>query len=125
MSIQCIRIADLWCDAVIGIHEEEKIRTQPLGLDVSLHFDASQAIASDVIGDTIDYFTLATAIKARVEANRHELIEGLLDALLDLVMADSRIMDVEISIRKPEALASLGAVVSLSGQRQRSGAAAA
>lgn len=120
MTIQRIEIADLWCHAVIGIHDAEKNQTQPLGINLTLSFDASRAVASDTIADTVDYFTLAMQVKSCVEANHHELIEGLLEAVLDVIMLDNRILTAEVSICKPEALkAAFGAMVSLHSMRRR------
>ncbi len=86
-----------------GVFDSEKRDGQTFVVDVALEADLSDAAASDALGDTVDYGTLAQRLSDEVRTTRFDLIERLAGHLLDVVMADPMVQAAEVRIAKPEA----------------------
>ena len=86
-----------------GVFEEERRHGQTFVVDVTLERDLSAPAASDELGDTVDYGTLAQQISAAVTSTRFDLIEALAGHLADLALSDPTVDAVEIRVAKPEA----------------------
>ncbi len=72
-----IHLRDLRVRAVVGIHPWEREKPQDLVINLTLYGDLERAAASDEIGDTVHYGTLARAVVAHVQTAGHRLIETL------------------------------------------------
>ena len=116
---QSIEISELWCEAIIGIYPHEREQKQPLGISAQLTIDASAAIAEDSIARTLDYEAIAIALKEHTEQHHYQLLETLLAKLLELLQSHTSIISAQLTIRKPQALAHLGATVAISGGFKR------
>jgi 7,8-dihydroneopterin aldolase/epimerase/oxygenase len=86
-----------------GVFDFEKRDGQTFVIDVVLEADLSAAAASDELGDTIDYGTLAQRLASEVASTRFDLIERLAGHLLDVVLTDPLVQAARIRIAKPEA----------------------
>lgn len=98
-------------DCVIGIIPEERIKGQPVSLDIELDVNFSAAAGSDQISDTINYAEVGEALKALAIEKEYQLVERFAWEGSELVMdMDRRIERVQITIRKPNAVAAAEAV---------------
>lgn len=86
-----------------GVFAEEQEKGQRFIVDVELSLDLSDAVSSDDLAATVHYGDLALAIHDRVKEERWDLIERVAGRVADLVLADSRVQGVEVTIHKPEA----------------------
>ena len=86
-----------------GVFEEERRYGQTFVVDVTLERDLSAPAASDALGDTVDYGTLAQRVAEAVETTRFDLIEALAGHIADLALSDPSVEVVEVRIAKPEA----------------------
>ena len=86
-----------------GVYEEEKRHGQPFVVDVTLERDLSAAAASDSLGETVDYGTLAQQVADAVATTRFDLIEALAGHIADLALTDPSVAAVEVRVCKPEA----------------------
>lgn len=104
MPLATIMIVDLSLRTVIGDNEWERDVKQDVLINLSFTFDASRAVASDALADTINYKQLKRKIIADVEHSRYRLIEKLATRILALVMEDSRVTSATVRVDKPQAL---------------------
>lgn len=72
-----IHLRDLRVRAILGIHPWEREKPQDLVINLTLFGDLERAAASDEIGDTVHYGTLARAVAAHAQSAGHRLIETL------------------------------------------------
>ena len=86
-----------------GVELEERLEPQPFEVDVILRGGLSRPAASDDLADTIDYSAVFVTVQQVVEGQSFRLIEALAGAIADAVLADPRIGDVEVRVRKPKA----------------------
>jgi dihydroneopterin aldolase len=86
-----------------GVLAHERRDGQPFVVDVVARTNLAAAGASDALTDTVDYGVLARDVVAAVERDPVDLIETVAVRIADLVLADARIHEVEVTVHKPEA----------------------
>jgi FolB domain-containing protein len=106
--LDIITLRDLVVRCVIGVNPDEKIRSQPLRLDIRLYLDASSAGLSGALARTIDYSLVAKQIAFILSSSRFRLLESAAEALAACLLTPAAghvpIEAVDIEISKPEAL---------------------
>ena len=96
-----IEILDMRVTGLHGVLPEEQARAQPFSVDVVAWLDMSAAQESDDLADTVDYGALAHAAAEVVSGRSYKLLETLAGRLASaLLVSDSRLDAVEVSIRK-------------------------
>jgi dihydroneopterin aldolase len=109
-----IELRGLQLVGICGALPEERVRAQPLEVDLDVEADLAAAGGSDVLADTIDYGALCDAVAAVVEGGEPQLLEHLADRIASAVLAvDARATAVTVAVRKlrppvPHALATSG-----------------
>ncbi|MEX0768640.1 MAG: dihydroneopterin aldolase [Microthrixaceae bacterium] len=103
---------------IVGVLPEERVRAQPLQIDLDLYLDLSAAGMSDALLDTVDYGAVCESIDRTVQTAQPELLERLATQLAAAVFeVDTRIESLEISVAKlrppvPQDLATSGVQIS-------------
>jgi dihydroneopterin aldolase len=95
-----IAITGLRAVGTHGVLPEEQERAQPFEVDLVLDVDVSRAAASDDLGDTVDYGTLAERVAAVVATEHHRLLERLATRIAELAKSDPRVDTVTVTVRK-------------------------
>lgn len=99
-----IRIKNLRLRAVIGLNDWERDVHQDLIINIELAFDGEKAGQSDDIADTVDYKAMKQRIRSEVESSHYKLLEALATHILDIVMAEERVLRASVEVDKPHAL---------------------
>ena len=103
---------------IIGDLPEERRREQVLFVDAELELDLGPAAASDCLADSVDYVSLASAIRASLRAAKCRLIERAASIALDECMREPRVMSAKVSVVKMGAVQGLrSAAVEMSRSR--------
>jgi FolB domain-containing protein len=113
-----IRIEDLHVRAIIATNDWERKEKQDVLINITIHFDAGRAAASDDIKDTLDYKTIAKNIIAFVEGSQFFLLERLVDQILRKVMDHDMVQKAKVRADKPQALR-FAKTVSVEMRRER------
>lgn len=95
-----ILIRDLRVLARCGALPEERDRPQPFDIDLDVVTDTSRAARTDDLADTIDYGELTAAVVERVSAGHVTLLERLASVIADVALADDRVREVTVEVRK-------------------------
>jgi 7,8-dihydroneopterin aldolase/epimerase/oxygenase len=114
-----IEIAGIRAFGRHGANAGEKDVPQPFDVDVSLELDLSTARRSDALADTLDYGALHAAIVRIVGERSYDLLERLGDEVLDVLLADARVVRASVRIAKPALLAGATPAVTVRGERER------
>ena len=121
-----IAIDGLRVDCVVGIHPHERHRVQPLEVDVRMAVDTRRAGAAERLALTVDYAATARQIAFVLRSCRFFMLEAAARAIARLLLAPPgpgegrpRVQEVQLTLRKPYALAGHG-VPSLSVVREAS-----
>ncbi|KPQ26945.1 MAG: D-erythro-7,8-dihydroneopterin triphosphate epimerase [Marinobacter excellens HL-55] len=99
-----VRIKHLLLRAYIGIKEEEINNQQDVVINVTLRYDASEAINQNEISAALNYRTITKQIIAHVDGNRFALLERLTHEVLAIVMDHRAVQWAQVEIDKPHAL---------------------
>lgn len=99
-----IFIEKIKVDTIIGVYPTEREVKQPLIIDVEMSYDTSQAIASDNIKYALDYHQICKDIHEFVGKSSYQLIETLAEAIANKILENDNVIDVKITLSKPNAL---------------------
>ncbi|HEX4822467.1 MAG TPA: dihydroneopterin aldolase [Acidimicrobiales bacterium] len=96
-----------------GVLREEQSRAQPLEVDLDVGLDLRKAGESDALEETIDYGVLCAMVERIITTERFTLLERLAERITEVSLADERVDEVTVSVRKlrppvPQQLATSG-----------------
>lgn len=97
-------------ETVIGIHDDELHRPQPLVIDLQAGQPRARACSTDQIGDTIDYGAVCARLDALMLDHGVQLLEALAERIAQLLLTDFRASWVRVRIVKPRKFAHVAAV---------------
>jgi dihydroneopterin aldolase len=95
-----IELRGLRALGICGALPEEQVRAQPIEVDLDVVADLGAACASDDLDDTVDYGALASDVERVIVSERFTLLERLAQRLADVVLADERVVEVTVAVRK-------------------------
>lgn len=105
-----------------GADPGERLRRQPIEIDVTAEMDLRAADASDDLAETLDYAALQKRFVRIVSTTSHALLERLASDLLDALFLDHRVASAKITLSKPEILDGATPSVTLDRRNPRYGA---
>jgi dihydroneopterin aldolase len=97
-------------ETVIGIHETELHRPQPLAIDVHAGLVRSHACDTDRIGDTIDYGAVCERLRALMADHKIQLLEAFAETIADIVIREFGAHWVRVKVVKPKKFSDVSAV---------------
>ncbi|NBV77284.1 dihydroneopterin aldolase [bacterium] len=89
-----------------GVMSHERKLEQEFVFDIRASFDASRSAVSDRLADTINYVDFRNIVQEVVASGPHYFIEKIPQLVIDRIFEDARILDAEVTIRKPSILPS-------------------
>lgn len=96
-----IELRGLRVVGICGALPEERVRPQPLEIDLDVVADLAPSGASDALEDTVDYGALCDAVADVVRTGTPQLLEHLAALIADAVLGvDDRIGSVVVAVRK-------------------------
>ena len=105
-----MRLSDLQITTIIGLLPAERLRPQPLILELELELDLTQAALTSDLSYTVDYSQLVAEVSFIVQAGRFKLIESAALALCHYLITPPvgkpiAVAAARVTLSKPEALA--------------------
>jgi dihydroneopterin aldolase len=89
-------------ETVIGIHDNELHRRQPIVIDLQAGVPRVAACDSDRIGDTIDYSLVRDRLRLLLKEHRLKLLEAFAQAVADMLIGDFGAAWVRVRVAKPK-----------------------
>jgi len=99
-----IHIKNLRLRTYIGFNEEEKIKKQDVVINLTIEYDAAQAMQSDKVDDAYNYKILTKKVINLVESRQFNLLEKMASEILALIKQTEAVVAAQITIDKPHAL---------------------
>ncbi|NES81338.1 MAG: dihydroneopterin aldolase [Moorea sp. SIO2B7] len=97
-------IKNLLVYSILGINPDERVKRQPIVINLVLETDIKKAATSDKIEDAVNYSKLSELIITHVEASSDLLIEKLITDIARLIFAEFlTVQKATIRIEKPSA----------------------
>ncbi len=97
-------------ETVIGIHESELHRPQPLVIDVQAGLARARACDTDRIGDTIDYGVVCERLRRLLLEHRVQLLEAFAESIADILIGEFGARWVRVRVVKPRKFSDVQAV---------------
>lgn len=85
-----------------GVSDAERQHEQEFVLDIAIEFDTREAAKSDLLADTVDYNHFRDSAHKIVGGQSFHLIEKVADVVAQKILADRRIREVSVTIRKTQ-----------------------
>lgn len=115
-----IFLRGLRLEALIGVYPHERLRPQPLLVDLELTVAHSRACFSDELDDAVDYGQVVQLLRRLAAENRCLLLEAFAQQVAETLLATAAICAVTLTVSKPGIFAEADAVgVSIHRQRRR------
>jgi len=109
-ALDLIFIEGLTGQTVIGIHESELHRPQPLVIDLVAGVPRARACDTDRIGDTIDYGVVRERLHRLLVEHRLQLLESFAEAIATILIAEFGAAWVRVKVVKPKKFPDVDAV---------------
>ncbi|MDM0103510.1 dihydroneopterin aldolase [Variovorax sp. J22R24] len=97
-------------DTVIGIHETELHRAQPLVIDVHAGLARARACDTDRIADTIDYGAVCERLRGLMADHKLQLLEAFAETIAEIVIREFGAAWVRVKVAKPRKFGDVTAV---------------
>lgn len=97
-------------ETVIGIHETELHRPQPVRVDLQAGLPRSRACDTDVIGDTIDYGVVRERLHRLFAEHEIKLLEAFAERIAQILVLEFGAHWVQIKVTKPRKFADVDSV---------------
>lgn len=97
-----IFIRDFRLPVSIGIHDFEKQGPQTVVVNVELHLAPADKAHNDRIANVLNYDTVHDGIVALARSRHFNLQETLVEAILDLCLAQPGVVEARVSTEKPD-----------------------
>lgn len=97
-------------ETVIGIHETELHRPQPLVIDVHAGLPRARACDTDQIADTIDYGVVCERLRHLLVEHRLQLLEAFAESIADILIQEFGASWVRVRVVKPNKFSDVTAV---------------
>jgi dihydroneopterin aldolase len=101
-ALDLIFIEGFTGQTVIGIHETELHRPQPLVIDVDAGLPRSRACDTDRIVDTIDYSVVRERLLRLLAEHKLQLLEAFAEAIADILIDEFGARWVRVKVVKPK-----------------------
>ena len=102
-GLDVIRLIGLGGVGRHGVLDEERRDGQTFLADVLMHVDTREAATSDDLTATVNYAVVARGVVDVLEGESVNLIETLAARIADVALAQPRVVEVEVTVHKPEA----------------------
>jgi dihydroneopterin aldolase len=97
-------------ESVIGIHDTELHRPQPLVIDVQAGLRRARACDTDRIADTIDYGVVCERLRRLLVEHRLQLLEAFAENVADILIGEFGAAWVRVKVVKPKKFSDVAAV---------------
>jgi len=109
-SLDLIFIEGFVGETVIGIHDTELHRPQPLVIDVHAGLRRARACDTDRIADTIDYGVVCERLRRLLVEHRLQLLEAFAESVAEILIGEFGAVWVRVKVVKPKKFSDVAAV---------------
>ena len=99
-----IFIKDLTTNIVIGVNDVERIKPQPVIINLSFEHNLKSAGKTDSLEDSISYSAVSDKVLAFAENAHTKTVEALAAGIADLCMKEFDVKKLCVKVEKPMAI---------------------
>jgi len=98
-------VRDLNVDAVIGVHRHEKVKPQPVLINIDLTVREDAGPLEDKLANVYDYEVIVEGVRAIIAEGHVRLVETLAERIAQFCLEDRRVLAARVRIEKLSAIA--------------------
>jgi dihydroneopterin aldolase len=102
--LDVIKLTNIRAMGKHGVNPGERDTEQVFHIEIEFHLNLRKPQATDHLIDTVDYALLHGKIVEIVKSTSYSLLERLAAEIINLIFTDSRIVQAQVSISKPDIL---------------------
>lgn len=115
----CVAIRGLRAKVSMGCREAERAYPRMTELDLVVHYDMHEAIATDALEHGVDYNQIAECVERMSEVRTWKLVESFAaDVARSVLELHARVLEVEVTVRRDVMIAASQVEVKLTLNRQ-------
>ena len=103
-------VRGLQVEAVVGVHDREKLAPQPLRVSIDLTVSEKPGGKVDSLASVVCYEDVVRGVQAICRAGHVNLIETLAERIAAHCLEDKRVQAVRVEVEKPDAFTECAAV---------------
>ncbi len=103
-DMDIVFIEELKLETIIGIHDWEREKKQPISLNIDIGCSIKSAAKSDKIEHCIDYFKVCESLKKLAEVHQYQLVESFVEEVSRIILEEYMAPWVRVKLNKPEAV---------------------
>ncbi|TCS60880.1 dihydroneopterin aldolase [Varunaivibrio sulfuroxidans] len=109
-GVRHVFVRDLVLDALIGVYDHERTRTQRVRINLDLAVLEGDAPLNDDLANVLCYEDLSNAVRALVAQGHINLVETLCAQITDLCLSYQRVRSARVRVEKLDVFADAASV---------------
>lgn len=105
-----VYVRDLEVEAVVGVHDHEKLAPQPLRISIDLTVREASEGHEDKLSQVVCYEEIVRGVQEICGEDHVNLIETLAERIAAFCLADKRVHAVCVAVEKPQAFSECAGV---------------
>jgi 7,8-dihydroneopterin aldolase/epimerase/oxygenase len=98
--VRHVFVRDLECQALIGIYDHEKTKTQRIVVNIDL--SVKEGSGDDDISHVVSYEVVVKKVEAILEEGHTNLVETLCEKIAEACLKDKRVLAARVRVEKPD-----------------------
>ncbi len=98
--VRHVFVRDLECQALIGIHPQEKINAQRIVVNIDL--SVQEGSGDDDISHVVSYEIIVKKVEAIIASGHINLVETLCEKIAEACLKDARVLAARVRVEKPD-----------------------
>jgi dihydroneopterin aldolase len=103
-GVRHVFVRDLDLEARVGVHRNEKGRSQPVRINIDLEVSEDATPAEDRLDAVVCYEQVVKSVKAILASGHVNLVETLAERIAQKCLEDPRVRAARVRVEKPEAI---------------------
>jgi dihydroneopterin aldolase len=108
--VRHVFVKDLKLMALIGVYEVEKIKPQPIVVNIDLSVAEGPGPADDDLSHVVSYEIIVKKVEGIVARGHINLVETLAEHIAEACLRDDRVLAARVRVEKPEVIPNAASV---------------
>lgn len=108
--VRHVFVKDLKLMALIGVYDVEKVKPQPIVVNIDLSVSEGEGPKDDDLSHVVSYEIVVKKVEAIVAQGHINLVESLAERIAEACLKDERVIAARVRVEKPEVIPNAASV---------------
>ena len=109
-GVRHVFVKDLKLMALIGVYEIEKVKPQPIVVNIDLSVAEGEGPKDDDLSHVVSYEIVVKKVEAILARGHINLVETLAERIAEACLKDERVLAARVRVEKPEVIPNAASV---------------